>query len=329
MPVFEMPLEQLRLYGGRNPRPADFDAYWDRGLSELNATDPQPQLVHVPNPARFAECFDLWFTGVGHARIHGRYVRPRDGGPHPALLKFHGYAGSAGDWFELLPWAAQGIAVAVMDVRGQGGLSEDVGGVGGTTLRGHIIRGLGDHPDKLLFRQIFLDTVQLARVVIGLPEVDPSRLSATGESQGGGLTLACAALEPRVIRAAPVFPFLCDYQRVWEMDLAIEAYEELTYYFKRFDPTHQRELEIFTRLGYIDVQHLADRIAANVLMTTSLMDTVCPPSTQFAVYNRIRSPKDMVLYPDFGHEHLPGNSDRIYEFLSASRMKRSVIFRGA
>lgn len=316
MPVFELPIEELRSYTGRNPKPTDFEAYWERGLRELDSTEPNAELIPHPSPARFADCFDLWFTGVGGARIHAHYVRPRTAGPYPAILKFHGYSGNAGDWFDKLPWAAQGIAIAVMEARGQGGLSEDVGGVTGTTLRGQIVRGLSDHPDKLLFRQIFLDTAQLARVVMNLPEIDPTRLAAMGASQGGGLTLACAALEPRLVRAAPVFPFLCDYQRVWEMDLARHAYEELNYYFRQFDPTHEHEDEIFMRLGYIDVQHLAERIQARVLMTTSLMDTVCPPSSQFAAYNKIRSEKEMVLYPDFGHEELPGLSDRVFEFLS-------------
>ena len=316
MPLFEMPLAELRTYTGRNSKPADFDAYWDRALKELDATDPQVELVPKQSPAKFAECFDLWFTGVGGARIHAKYVRPNGGGRHPAVLKFHGYSGNAGDWFDRLPWAAQGLAIAAMDVRGQGGLSEDPGGVKGTTLRGQIVRGLSDHPDKMTFRQIFLDTAQLARVVASFPEVDGERMGAAGGSQGGGLTLACAALEPRVARAAPVFPFLCDYQRVWEMDLAENAYEELKDYFRRFDPTHEREREIFTQLGYIDVQHLADRIRARVLMTTALMDMVCPPSTQFAAYNKIKSEKDVVFYPDFGHEDLPGEPDRTFAFLS-------------
>ena len=315
MPLFEMPVQELRTYAGRNPRPADFDEYWARALAELDATDPKPELVPYPSPANFAECFDLWFTGIRGARIHAKYVRPLTAGPHPAVLKFHGYSGNSGDWFNKLPWAAQGIAVAAMDVRGQGGLSEDVGGMKGTTLRGQIVRGLGDHPDQLLFRQIFLDTAQLARVVGGLPEVDGSRMGASGGSQGGGLSLACAALVPTLARTAPVFPFLTDYKRVWEMDLAKDAYDELTEYFRRFDPTHAREAEIFTNLGYIDVQHLAGRIQAKVLMTTSLMDMVCPPSTQFAAYNKIKSDKDVVFYPDFGHEDLPGSDDRIFEFL--------------
>jgi cephalosporin-C deacetylase len=51
-------------------------------------------------------------------------------------------------------------------------------------------------------------------------------------------------------------------------------------------------------------------------MPVGLMDTICPPSTQFAAYNRIGSPKQLLIYPDFGHEGLPGCNDRIFDFLS-------------
>jgi cephalosporin-C deacetylase len=199
---------------------------------------------------------------------------------------------------------------------GQGGRSHDAGGVQGTTLRGHIVRGLDDpDPTRLLFRAIFLDTALLARIVMAQPEVDAARVGAMGGSQGGALTLACAALEPRIRRAAPVFPFLCDYQRVWDLDLAKDAYEEIRYFFRRFDPRHERVQELFTKLGYIDCQHLAPRIRADVLMFTGLMDQICPPSTQFAAYNGSRPPKEMVLYPDYQHEDLPGARDRTFEFL--------------
>src|SRR5207253_11024084 len=143
---------------------------------------------------------------------------------------------------------SQGFSVAALDVRGQGGLSEDVGGIRGNTLRGHIIRGLNDAPDKLLFRNVFLDTAQVARILMAMPEVDADRVGATGGSQGGGLTLACAALEPRVKKAAAVFPFLCDYLRVWEMDLDVAAYEEIRTFFRMFDPLHERKDDLFTRL---------------------------------------------------------------------------------
>lgn len=317
MPLVDLPLAQLHEYKGRNPRPADMDEYWDRALAEMRALDPRVELEPYPLKTHHAECFHLWFTGVGGARVHAKYLRPKNAPePHPAVLLFHGYSGNSGDWADKLAYVSQGYSVAALDVRGQGGLSEDPGSVKGNTLRGHIIRGLDDAPEKLFFRQVYLDCAQLARIVMSMPEVDAKRVGATGGSQGGGLTLACAALEPGIKRAAPVFPFLCDYKRVWEMDLAVAAYEELKTYFRLFDPLHEREEAIFTRLGYIDNQHLAHRIRAEVMMFVGLMDTVCPPSTQFAAYNKIEAPKSLVIYPDFGHEGLPGANDRVFDFMA-------------
>lgn len=317
MPLIDMPLTQLHEYHGRNPKPHDFDAYWDKALAEMRALDPQIELKPYPLKSHFAECFELRFTGVGGSRVYAKYLCPKQSaGPHPAVLMFHGYSGHSGDWHDKLNYVSQGYSVAALDCRGQGGKSENLEGVKGNTLRGHIIRGLDDAPEKLYYRQAFLDTAQLARIVMGFPEVDADRVGATGGSQGGGLTLACAALEPRIKKAAPVFPFLCDYQRVWEMDLDVGAYEELRTFFRNFDPLHKRAEEIFTRLGYIDNQHLAPRIQAEILMPVGLMDSICPPSTQFAAYNKIRSKKELLIYPDFGHEGLPGSGDLIFDFLS-------------
>ncbi len=317
--LIDMPLDELKVYQGRNPKPDDFDAYWERALAELDATPPEAELRPSAFSVPGADCFDLYFTGVGGARLYAKYVRPKDlsDGGHPAVLQFHGYSGSSGEWHDKLSFAAMGFCTAALDCRGQGGRSQDPGGVSGTTLRGHIIRGLDDGPDKLMYRSLFLDTVQLARVVAELPEVDAGRMGAMGMSQGGGLTLACAALEARIKRAFPVCPFLCDYQRVWEMDLAVNAYEELKYYFRSFDPRHEREAEVFTRLGYIDCQHLAPRIQAEVIMPVGLMDDICPPSSQFAAYNKITAPKEMLLYPDFTHEGYPGAVDRAYQFFAS------------
>lgn len=314
--LFDMPLEELRTYWGTNPCPDDFDVFWDAAVNEMKVVDPEVQIEPAGFDAPFADCSHLYFTGVGDARIHAKLLQPKQADkPHPAVLVFHGYSGDSGDWTDKLPYAALGYTVAALDCRGQAGASQDLGGVRGNTYRGHIIRGLDDAPEKLLFRQIFLDTAQLARIVMAMDEVDEDRVGAMGGSQGGGLTLACAALEPRIKRAAPMFPFLCDYKRVWAIDLATAAYEELKDFFRWYDPQHKREDDVFMRLGYIDVQHLCPRIRADVLMAVGLMDTVCPPSTQFAAYNKIVSKKQMSIFPDFGHEPLPGHADATFQFM--------------
>ena len=288
----------------------------------MRSIDPEIELIAAEFAAPNIECFHLFFTGVGGARVHAKLLRPTNvSSPHPAVLMFHGYTGDSGDWFDKLGYASAGFTVAALDCRGQAGLSDDRGSVAGNTHHGQIIRGLNDAlqgaPEKLLFRQIFLDTAQLARIVMEMPDVDANRVGVTGGSQGGALTVACAALEPRIKRAAPLFPFLSDYMRVWEMDQAKDAYKELQEYFRHSDPMHKLEAAVFEKLGYIDIQFLAPRIQAEVLWGIGLMDTICPPSTQFAVYNRINSPKQLIIYPDFGHEPLPGWNDQAFQFLMA------------
>src|SRR4051812_12011511 len=99
MPLIDKPLPELLEYRGRNPRPDNFDDYWSTALRELDGTDPRPELrPNATVDSRHVECFDLWFTGVGGARIYAKYIRPRESrtatvvptGKHPAVLQFHG-----------------------------------------------------------------------------------------------------------------------------------------------------------------------------------------------------------------------------------------------
>lgn len=181
---------------------------------------------------------------------------------------------------------------------------------------GHPTTGLDGKPEDLFYKHMFLDTAKIVDVVLAFPEVDETKAAATGASQGGALTVACAGLEPRIKMLAPVYPFLSDYKRVWEMDLAKDAYDELRYYFRKFDLLHERENEIFMKLGYIDIQYLAPGIKGETLWTVGLMDNICPPSTQFAAYNKITSKKSLQVYPDYSHEYIPGLADRIFSFFA-------------
>lgn len=320
MPQIDMQLPELKDYMGSSPLPDDFDAYWATAMDELESVPADMEIREADFQVPFAKCYHLTFNGTKGARIHAKLVKPIgvvDGTTKrkvPGVVRFHGYTMNSGEWTGLLNYAASGMVVAAMDCRGQGGLSEDVGGVKGGTLYGFIVKGVESGPEDLYFKHVFLDTKRLANIVMDLPEVDASKVYACGGSQGGALTIACAALEPRIAKAAPVYPFLSDYKRIWDMDWDTKAYEGIRSYFRLFDPTHDRTDEFFHTLGYIDVQNLANRIQGEVMMFTGLMDDICPPSTQFAAYNKIQSPKKMVIYPDFTHEHLPGQGDKEIQF---------------
>ena len=321
MPDLDFPLEQLKSYQGSSPLPKAFDAYWERALGDLDLAGVSYSLEPAAFSAPGVRCQYLYFTGVGGARVCCKFLCPENvltgesTEKIPAVAMFHGYSQHSGGWVEKLPYAYAGYAVLAMDVRGQMGRSEDTIQVSGNTLRGHIIRGLAAHdPEQLFYRNVFLDAAQVARILMHMDFIDENRIGTMGASQGGALALASAALEPRVKMVASTYPFLSDYKRVWEMDLCKRAYEELAYYIRHMDPRQQRMDAMFETLGYIDVSNLVSRIKGEVYMFLSLMDDVCPPSTQFAAYNKIKSKKSCEIYPNHGHEKLPEEAELIYTF---------------
>ncbi|HMB00227.1 MAG TPA: alpha/beta fold hydrolase [Spirochaetota bacterium] len=317
MAVFDYALPDLKKYQGLNPKPEDFDEYWDKALQEMQDLDPRVEIKPAAFQIKGIKCNDLYFSATGGSRVYARYLQPPAGSkPQPAICFFHGYGGHSGDWSRYLHYALYGFHVFALDVRGQAGLSHDTRPVRGNTLHGHIVRGLQASPEDLFYRHVFLDTALLVKIAMAQDNVDSGKIYASGGSQGGGLTLACAALAPAVKKIAYKFPFLADYKRVWELDLCENAYKELKDFFRYADPRQEKRDDIFNKLGYIDIQHLAVRVKAEVLHGIGLADTICPPSTQFAVYNKITSVKQMRIYPEYGHEELPGFNDETFSFFT-------------
>ena len=214
--------------------------------------------------------------------------------------------------------AAAGFAVVAMNCRSQSGDSNDLSDRGLLGQAGLIVRGLSEGREHLYYKDVYLDVVRLTDIIKAQPFCDKDKLFAHGGSQGGGLTVACAALCPEIVAAAPVYPFLSDYKRLYEMDLMKNAYDELGAYIRCFCPTEGEERDaMWTTLGYIDIQNFAPRIKADVLWFTGLMDNVCPPSTQYACYNKLSCKKDIVVYTNHAHEGNWRTDEAVLKFLTS------------
>lgn len=310
----EAKIASYKDYRGHRPAPAGFEDFWKKALAELDTLLLDTELVPAPLQVPYAELYDLYFTSVGGARIHCQFGRPISEGQHPAIAMYHGYHCDCGEWFSKLPYLAQGYVVIAMDVRGQGGRSEDTTVANGYNIYGQVIRGVPDGPEKLFYRSVFLDDVACTRILAGMDCVDAQRIGVTGMSQGGAQAIVAASLDTRVKAAAVMCPFLSDYAGVYQRGCVGTAYGEFDNYFRFYDPCHETEDAFFETLGYIDIKNLAGRMRAKTLWFTGLSDTTCPPYSQFAVYNQIVSEKEMVLYPEMGHEYFPGQDDRILQF---------------
>jgi len=316
LPRKDMPLEELKRYTGSTPVPDDFWNFWDKMTKKAWSVPFSYEIIPSDLPQTSeTEFFDVWLEGVNGEKLHAKYIRPKSMEKVPVVLQFHGYPGASRGWFEQASFVGMGMAVLAMDCPGQGGSSEDLGGRAGTTASDHIIQGVDGDAEKMYYVEVFMDTCLMVRLAMNLPELDCERIYVNGASQGAGLGLVCTALNSSYIRrCAALYPFLSDYRRAWDMDRDVIVYNGLNYYTRWFDPEGKHLTEFFTKLGYIDVQNFVERITCPVLFGTGLMDEICPPSSQFAVFSKIRAPKQHLIFPEFGHEEIAAFDDKLIAF---------------
>ncbi|HFR3774584.1 TPA: alpha/beta fold hydrolase [Streptococcus suis] len=313
--IDNMTLQDMLTYRGRQEVPADFDAFWQNEKNQLTGLADHV-LLEKECGLPYVACYELTLTGTNGSKVFAKCLFPKSDQPVPVLFYFHGYQGQGPDWSENLKFLAAGYGVVAMDVRGQAGRSQDLGQFDGLTVKGQVIRGMLQGPAHLFYKDVYLDVYQLIEIIASLDFVDQKRLVSYGASQGGALALVAAALSPHISKTVAIYPFLSDFKRVLELGNNSEAYDELFRYFKFSDPFHEREEEVLRTLSYIDVKNLAHLISCPVAMVTGLEDGVCPPSTQFAIYNRLEVEKEMKILPEYAHDamHVKVN-DYVYDYL--------------
>jgi cephalosporin-C deacetylase len=160
-----------------------------------------------------------------------------------------------------------------------------------------MTRGI-ESPETYYYRRIMTDSVRAVDAAAAHPAVDPERIAVTGGSQGGGLSIAAAALSTRVRFLMPEVPFLCHYRRATEITDA-DPYGEIARYLHIHRDSEERS---FRTLSYFDGLNFASRTSAPALYSVALMDTICPPSTVYAAYNWHAGPKEIRVYPYNNHE---------------------------
>jgi len=282
--------------------PEDLDAFWKRTLS---ADEPAPAAAYEPVDTGLTQIrtFSVTVAGFGGEPVHGWLHLPANAtGPLPCVVEYLGYGRGRGLPHEKLFWAAAGFAHLIMDTRGQGwstapGVTADPHSYPAGTVPGFLTRGVTS-PEDFYYRRLITDAVRFAQAAPEHPAVDPDRVVVTGISQGGGLSLAVAALFPQVAAVMPDVPFLCDFPRAVRV-AGQGPYGEVAEYLALH---RDRASQVFRTLSYVDAAVLAPNAAAPALFSIAMMDQTCPPSTCFAAYHRYGGDKELRVYEFNDHE---------------------------
>lgn len=312
MAWFDFPPEKLETYSPEEKAPSDFDSFWKKTLAETEALGgAAPHFVQVDDSIfGMVDAYDVTFAGYLGQPIKGWYLEPKNYDPDthgklPCVVSYVGYGGGRGHPFDQVGWPVAGFATLIMDTRGQGsgwstGDTPDDApeGSAGPQIPGFMTRGIQSR-ETYYYRRVFTDAARAVEAAASHPNVDPKRIAVTGGSQGGGIAIAAAALSGKKVRVCmPDVPYLCHYRRATTI-IDSDPYAEISRYCK----THRgASKKVFEVLSYFDGMHFAPRITAKCLFSVGLMDTICPPSTVYAAYNRVKTRKQIKVYDFNNHE---------------------------
>lgn len=298
--LYDLPLNELYGYKPKSTAKDDFNEFWDKKITLLPT--PQPIFTYYDYPNKNLVVQKVMFTSYQNAKIEAILAYPKTDKPLPVIVNYHGYNWAPeGNLIATCNLALNGFAVFSLMVRGQQGRSENPT-LGGGHFLGFMTQGILDK-ETYYYLGVYLDAVQALNIVKCLDIADIKRISVTGGSQGGGIALAACALSNTPCFCAADMPYLCHFNRA--IDFCFDhPYAEFYEFLKR-NCSPETEAKMRETLSYFDNMNLAERIQCRVLINTGLVDTITPPSTVFAAYNHINSPKEMVTWRFFGHEFIP------------------------
>ena len=271
---------------------ADITEFWDRTTKELGQTKINPTVTEAPEQSgREFVTYQVVMDSFHDRRIRAWYSVPIDSPPNrrlPGVLAVPGYGG-----VKVIPThlVLNGFAVLTLHPRGQGESSQEWQLDYGTKLTYHL-----EDKEEYYYRGAYMDCLRGLDFLCSCPEVDEQRLGMWSRSQGGGFTLATAALDSRLKAAVAEEPFLCNYPVA--AGLSSNPYRELRDYLGQ----HPEQLDAaMETLAYFDCMNLSDRVQCPTLVDIGMKDEVCPYGTIMPMFERIPAPKALHVYPALTH----------------------------
>lgn len=292
--------------------PEDFDRYWAAEKAELAKVPMEPTLELIPEASRgsinvYHVSFRTWSRTPSDrfpGRIYGILCEPKAPGKYPAF--FRPPASGIRPYWGQRALAEQGAITLEIGIHGipVNQAQEVYEQLRTGALDGYPTFNLDDR-QRYYFHRVHLGCVRAIDFLASRPNWDGKHLIAFGQSQGGMLSIATAALDSRVTAVAAMIPAYCDvtgylHGRAGGWPHAFRSAEG-----------GQRTPEKIATSAYYDTVNFGRRLRVPVLVALGFNDENCPPTSVYAAYNAITAPKEMLRFLEVGHTVPPEMDDPV------------------
>jgi cephalosporin-C deacetylase len=274
------------------PRPRDFDSFWKRKISELEAVPENPVLTPGESGDPNVEYATIRMDHVNGTHVFGQIAKPKQLGKYPAIL--------------ILQWASPPYRLWspwVVDRAKEGWLAlniephdvlptEPQSYYSGLSPEQKHYESTGvDDREKSYFVEMYLRDYRAVDYLSHRPDWDGKTLVVMGTSMGGQQSFAVAGLHPKVTHLIVEVPSGSD------LNAGLHARQEGYPFFPTNNP------KVMETAQYVDDVNFAPHIKATSLVAMGFVDTISPPTGVWTTYNLIKGRKEAAPMVDSPHNN--------------------------
>ena len=294
------------------PKPADFDAFWDAKLKQLAAVPMDAVVTPRESGKPGVEYATIRMNNINGSHVYGQLAKPAREGKYPALVI---YQWASPPYPLQKEWvterAAEGwlvLNVQPHDVPGD--MPQAFYDALPTLIKKY--ETIGQHSrDESHFLQMYLGDYRAIEYLATRPDWDGKTMVVMGTSMGGQQSFATAGLNPRVTG----------------LIVHVPAGADVTAALHGRAPSYPNwnvsRPEVVQTARYFDAAHFASRIRVPSLVSMGFIDEITTPASIWAAFNQIKGPKEAAPLPEAPHNHLATEkqqlpyTQRAAEWLSA------------
>lgn len=291
--------------------PSDFWSFWHEAKATASKIPMDVQRTLLPD--RCTEKVDVYQVNIQHyelgARLYGILAVPKGGSKYPAVLQ--------------LPGAAVRSYPGIIDLAEKGVITLQIGihclpliyeqkmydALRWGSLKDYWFFNL-DNRDKYYYKRVYMGCLRAVDYLCSSDDFDGDNLAVWGGSQGGALSIMTAALDDRVKYLVALYPALSDLTGYLHGRAG-----GWPHMFNEQNGAFYKKEENIAVSAYYDMVNFARGVKIPGFYSWGYNDEVCPPTSYYAAYNQITSPKESYVVPETGHWTYGAQTQKIYQWL--------------